>query len=318
MPRLPLCSWLILCRALTLTASMCAIWTASVAGAVAARASRPAADGAHVTIVGGRAAIGASLNSLALVSDEVPGELDSCSGTVIAPTVVLTAGHCAESESGAIYGVSGYTVVTNSLALHDPGSERSSVSRVIVEPQFNRRSGSDDAALLILATPSTAQPIALAGSADVPSRYAVVPAVIAGWGRTSYFRHGVSPVLRWAPTVVQSSAWCNQYASGFVSSAQLCAIDAPNELTAPCAGDSGGPLIVSENGKPLEIGVTRSSAASCSPRGPALFTRVDGLSTWLSSAIESSEARHRRQVQRGALPASHDDLRASSAISLSR
>jgi V8-like Glu-specific endopeptidase len=89
--------------------------------------------------------MGASLDSLSLVSDLVPGAQSRCTGTVIARTVVLTAGHCVESERGVIYSESGYTVVTNSLAFDDPRSERSSVLRVLVEPQFDPRSGSDGA-----------------------------------------------------------------------------------------------------------------------------------------------------------------------------
>jgi secreted trypsin-like serine protease len=308
MSRLPLCFWLILRRVLTLAALTCTIGTVPVAGAQMVGAGRRVADVAHAAIVGGQAAMSRSLDSLALVSDQVPAAQNRCTGTVVAPTVVLTAGHCVESERGAIYSESGYRVVTNSLTLHDPGRERSSVSRVLVEPRFDPRSGSDDAALLILATPTTAPPMALASSADAPSLYAGMLAVIAGWGRTSYSRPGVSPVLRWAPTVVQSDSWCTQYASDFLSDAQLCAIDASDQPTAPCKGDSGGPLIVSENGRPLEIGITRSSAANCSPHGPALFTRIDVLSTWLNNAIARSGGAHRRHVRRPSLPPSHARL----------
>src|SRR5580693_3623820 len=71
--------------------------------APAAPAQRPPAV-AHTSIIGGRAAQAGSFPSLAYVIDIQGRYAYQCTGTVVAPSLVLTAGHCAEDTStGARY-----------------------------------------------------------------------------------------------------------------------------------------------------------------------------------------------------------------------
>jgi hypothetical protein len=57
-----------------------------------------------------------------------------------------------------------------------------------------------------------------------------------------------------------------------------------------CHGDSGGPAIaVRPEGTPVEVGVTSLGDGTCNPTSPAVFTRVDQISTWVQSWIDSVE-----------------------------
>jgi trypsin len=264
---------------------------------------RLAPAAAHATIVGGSLASGPFFASVAFVSDRQQGAIYSCSGSVIAPTVVLTAAHCVESETtAAVSPVAGFTVTTHSSDLSGPGVELSTISHIFVEPRFNPKSGRDDAALLILTTPTTAPPIAVLAPADA-NPAAGTQAVVAGWGRTAFRKPGASRLLHRGDTVVQSEAWCIEHLRAFDPSLEMCAIDTPDDRTSPCFGDSGGPLLLGDEDRPLEIGIVSESNSRCSPAGPAMFTAMNAISGWLGRIVgsvgRSSRAGHRARHQAG-------------------
>jgi hypothetical protein len=150
----------------------------------------------HAAVVGGSAAEGPFFASLAFVRDARGDEVGECTGTVVARDAVLTAGHCAESIlTGVRNPASGFVVATNSLNLASAATELSNVSSVLVDPAFKPLQGTGDAALLILSTPTTAPPLALA-SAKAPPLQAGTHGVIAGWGATSYGQVTLGTILQ--------------------------------------------------------------------------------------------------------------------------
>ena len=71
---------------------------------------------AHASIVGGLPAEPGTFPWLAAVFHEGPGEGFLCTGTVVAPNVILTAAHCAEDvRTGARFSAAGYAVVTGNV-----------------------------------------------------------------------------------------------------------------------------------------------------------------------------------------------------------
>ena len=125
---------------------------------------------------------------MAFVVYEDPGTGDTevCSGTVVSPRLVLTAGHCAfNTATGTEDQPAGYAVVTGSLGSRtSPARQVSAVTRTILNPAYNAATGDGDAALLVLGTPTTTPPVPLADpSADLSLVNAGASAQIAGWGR---------------------------------------------------------------------------------------------------------------------------------------
>ena len=112
-------------------------------------------------------------------------------GTVVAPNVVLTAGHCALDESTmSLYPPPQYGVVTGSLDWTDAATRQlSPVSRIVVYPGFLKITGSNgiysdgDAALLELAVPTTAPAIPLASDPGDSGLYAAGTAAAIGLSR---------------------------------------------------------------------------------------------------------------------------------------
>src|SRR5205085_7270558 len=89
-------------------------------------------------------------------------------------------------------------------------------------------------------------------------------AAVAGWGDIYNGDPYLQANLQWAPTVIQSQAYCSQYDPYFNSSSELCAVNPPNFLTGTCNGDSGGPLATYDaSGQLVEIGIITHGPIDC-------------------------------------------------------
>lgn len=264
-----------------------AVLAAAVAfppGAGAKRRAPAALARAHAAVVGGAAAEPGTFPWMADVLDVRGEEVGQCSGTVLAPELILTAGHCAENpQSGAVNEASGYRVVTGNLNWAAPEGEKqvSGVSRVIVCSCFDRQTTVGDVALLELSTPTTAPAVTLASPQHVG---AGAQALFAGWG--DMYSNDPVPVqrLRWAPTVIQAPQRCEREASPFSPSGELCVLDPPALRTGACNGDSGGPLLVRDSsavGGMAQIGVASHVYSECATTSPSVFTRVAAVSAWI-------------------------------------
>ena len=85
-----------------------------------------------------------------------------CGGSVIAPTVVVTAAHCVTgSSAGSIDVVTGRAQLSASQL-----GQRLAVRSITVDPSYNANTEHHDAAVLRLASPTRAPAVSFAGSAD--------------------------------------------------------------------------------------------------------------------------------------------------------
>ncbi len=244
------------------------------------------ASAATPAIIGGTLAQVGSFPQLAFIEDkEVTGRA-FCTGTVVSPTVILTAAHCAEDmETDQVREASRYLVYTGDVEwLASP--QASGVSRVVVYPTFNPADLSDDAALLILSTPTTAPAITLASYPSDSARLAAgADARIAGWGDTYRKQESIPATLSWADTVVQAPAYCESKAPPFYSGSEICTIDPPGDQTGACFGDSGGPLITPPGTGEIELGITSHIYDECLTERPTVFTRADLIAPWVDEWI---------------------------------
>jgi hypothetical protein len=240
---------------------------------------------AHASIIGGVEVSNGSYPWLAFIVRDSGGAIFQCTGTVIAPNVVLTAGHCGEdTETGGIDNAADYAVVTGNVDWTGSPRQVSGVSRVVVYPGFSRALLTGDAALLILSTPTTAPSISLASyPEDAAHLQAGAGGIIAGWGATFPGEEGFTERLRAAETVVQGSAYCANNSPPFYSSFEICTINAPDDDTGACHGDSGGPLIALN--PIVELGVISHGEEECSTEDPTVYTRADLIRSWANQQI---------------------------------
>ena len=138
-------------------------------------------------VVGGTNAAQGQLPFMAFVADFASSTTtDICSGTVVSPNVILTAGHCTVDQSTwATDDRSNYAVVTGAADWTDTTLRHvSTVSRGHPYPGYNPGDQSSDAGLLVLSQPIDAPSIALPTSADQYLEAGGTGAWIAGWGET--------------------------------------------------------------------------------------------------------------------------------------
>ncbi|HEX3693317.1 MAG TPA: serine protease [Solirubrobacteraceae bacterium] len=248
----------------------------------------PGGQPAHASVVGGVPATEGAFPSAAYVLDLNGRVLEQCTGTVVAPSLVLTAGHCAVNMStGVANGHRGYRVVTGEVEPGKGHGQISNVVGVIPYPGFARHIEAGDAALLVLETPILAPAMPLAKRSQAHLFTGGTRATIAGWGLTSTFQRKLTRRLQFAHTVVQSASWCARHVHPFFPRWELCTVDVPHFASSGCHGDSGGPLMVpgERSGELLEVGVVAFGEARCLPSYPNVFTRVDALAGWLRTWI---------------------------------
>jgi secreted trypsin-like serine protease len=245
-------------------------------------------------IVGGQGAKRGSFPSLAKVLDYFdPGLVAECTGTVVAPRLVLTAAHCAENvATGALDTAADFRVVTGNVDWTAAPRQVLRVARIVPYPHFERTGsleGFGDAALLVLAQGTNAPAIRLGTSAEATRWQAGAHAIVAGWGDRRGGQTQRPARLQWAPTVLQSPDWCVEHGLDFHPSGQLCSIDPPSYATGGCNGDSGGPLIVeTPKREQLEVGILRAIVEplgvkpECPTTEPTVYTRSETIASWVS------------------------------------
>jgi len=253
-----------------------------------------ASGGARASIVSGKAATSEQWPWAAFIlATDRHGDGFSCTGSVVAPTLVLTAGHCVEDIITAEpTPVGRYLVVTGSTDVRDSSLRQVlRVRKTILYPGFNRFKVHGDAALLVLRQPTTAPSVALAGPTDAALLNPNTPLAIAGWGLSGPLNHlKRTPVLRQGWAFVQRQLYCRNHARiyypFFNYGLQLCTVTPPSFAVGTCHGDSGGPAVAfREDGTPVQIGITSLGAADCNTRLPDIFTRVDRIYDWATAQI---------------------------------
>lgn len=278
-------------KSLPIAVCVCAL--VALLGVAPSAMSRPRPS-AHEAVIGGASAQPDAFASVAEILDIRGNDVGECTGTVVAPTLVLTAGHCTVNmRTGKRNRASGYRVLTVAA----PGSserQTSTVSAVLIYEGFARRVDNRDAALLVLSAPTSAPAVQLAGAgARAASRSggprAGLTATIAGWGKTTWTQSHPTAELQSAQTVVQRPRWCRRNAPPFYKRSEICTIDPPSYATGACNGDSGGPLLAPNASGTgfVEIGIVVHGYERCSTRRPSVFTRVEAIAPWVRTWIDA-------------------------------
>lgn len=246
---------------------------AAVTVAVSASAGSLAPAGA---IVNGSAAPEGAYPFMAAVVDGT--DFQYCGGSVIATGWVLTAAHCIDSPGAQ----SDMYVITGRTDLSDTSKgQRIKVTTAYVDPLYE--GNGYDAALLKLATATTAPPITLATAADDGYETPGTTVRVAGWGdQTNTMGLTATNQLRYVDLQVVSDSQCGTTNFGFDAPTGVCAAAL---LKDSCQGDSGGPLFANYPAKPVQIGVVSYGTGCGVPEFPGVYSEVNNsqIRSWITS-----------------------------------
>lgn len=213
-----------------------------------------------------------------------------CSGSLIAPDIVLTAAHCV-LDSGL------YFVQLGSDTMNEKG-ELIEVSALWKHPRYSDRKFVNDVGLLKLSQPSTVTPMPYAMAKHQKMVDKLRSYRILGWGIN---QNDEDPTyLRTAVISNQNKVAASRYKSLFNSKTMIAAgkyIASEKVYAGGCSGDSGGPILGTVYGKKMVVGVTSYGAVDCNWGLPTVFTKISyyekDLNTGLATLLKNEQAFNR-------------------------
>jgi secreted trypsin-like serine protease len=224
----------------------------------------------HADVAGG--AVGSVAGVVAITTSR-----EYCTGSLIAPRVVLTAAHCLEGAGTA----------ASIRVRPDRTHQNLAVSRYYLAPGFQPTSHYDDVAVLILQSPSTVTVLPVARAEPAAGS----GATITGYGQQTYTSDATTALYS-ADTIIQSLAYCQGIWGEFgdaVPGSDFCAENSPYNNDTVTRGDSGGPLLVrSPTGGWVIAGINELVVIPndvYSGAIPQAFSRVDMIRPWIESKI---------------------------------
>ena len=216
-----------------------------------------------------------------------------CSGSLIAPTKVLTAAHCVKGVKRRELSVlAGSPWITPHRR-----RPRIKVAAVAIDPAYNGHKDAHDFSVLTLASAPDAQPIVLANPAE--SKAATKPGRIVrsgGWGTRSAWGFNVARRLKTTKERVYRARKCDREygkSRGFQQASMICALGKrigrihsrlPYRTTS-CEGDSGGPLVADTPDGPRLIGAVSAGVFPCGLGGASIYGRVASRLGFIERAI---------------------------------
>ncbi len=240
----------------------------------------------HPRVIGGTPATAADYPFIgALIARDVdPGTGQSCTGSLIAPTLFLTAAHCVADTNA-----SDWDVLFGQTQLSGSGGQRIPVTSLSWNPAFTAELVGSDVALVRLARAPVAPvaPVALIDQAHVAAIAPGTSARVLGWGATRLDDDvQIMPDdLKTAVVTLRDDPTCAAGAGFPYAGATMLCADASPSGQGTCFGDSGGPLLVADgSGGTLLAGITSWGLACGSVISPNVFADVLALRSWIDSS----------------------------------
>ena len=250
----------------------------------------------------------AGLDQVVLIQAQRTTGTTRCSGTYIAPRVIATAAHCIKSNTiknrvFVYYGDDYATDVSMLPNIPAPGqvSPWAQVETWKIHPDYVAANNYPDLAVLFLDRELPFRPMPLFTD-HVGKRYVGDQATIAGWGASESLDPqltnvvGVGVKRSGHAAIVGSPTAADYHADdpnpGILDpkiDKNLLKTDGHAPAANPCAGDSGGPLIIREHGQNYLAGVGFWTGLSCEDY--SIFSRIDPFLDFFAAAIRDAGRR---------------------------
>ena len=203
-----------------------------------------------------------------------------CGGTLISPSWVVTAGHCAVSADNSVIPIDKMSIGNGSYSIYNYNMKEYSVKSIVVHPQYNATTHNNDIALIELkenvvldAFPIIDKDITLQSGDE---------SWVAGWGVLFLGSDTISWSLREAEVPIINFSTCNSYFvyNGDLTENMICAGYLEGGADS-CIGDSGGSLLRYEEEQEVLIGVTSWGKGCGEFSHPGIYTNVKNYYDWI-------------------------------------
>ncbi len=205
-----------------------------------------------------------------------------CTGTLIAPDVVLTAGHCIDANP--------VEVLTDTLDYDRPGGDRIKVKWSRAYPDWEHRY---DVGVIMLDHVARGKPRAIAAACSARDGLVAGGFVhLVGFGLSSAAGNDTNTALREAKLAILDPT-CTNTAACEPSVAPRGEFVAGGNGTDSCFGDSGGPVYLDTPEGPALVGVvSRGIGLPGLPCGTGgVYVRADKVVTWVQRVTGAKLAR---------------------------
>ena len=210
-----------------------------------------------------------------------------CSGTLISPSMILTAAHCTDFSNVSFFvkikavalqeETQFYAATPWTGTRYDPGTRTKPPEGDIGLLKINAKI--TDITFPSLATPALAKMITTKTQLK-----------LMGWGLDQNKK--LADTLHYSNLLLQDSTSKKYWGKFFNSNTMISAgkyITAEKKWSGSCNGDSGGPLLAKVNGINYVVGVTSWGAQECRVEAPSVFSRVSYYEKDIRSGIKAVE-----------------------------
>ncbi|XP_078264732.1 enteropeptidase [Rhinoraja longicauda] len=209
-----------------------------------------------------------------------------CGATLIGKQWLVTAAHCVYGRSLVLSRWQAVLGLHAQLNLTSPQTQVLAIDRILINPQYNRRTKNGDITLLHLE--SAVQYTDYVQPACLPDSKQHFPAgmtcAIAGWGAVN--EGGPPPgVLQEAEVPLIATQNCQKQLPQYnITHNMLCAGFEKGGIDT-CQGDSGGPLVCKQDDQWFLAGVTSFGWGCARPHSPGVYARITAFVDWIQEVL---------------------------------